>query len=254
MKQPVVIIGIGEMGSVFARGFLKAGYTVIPVSRQSDIQKLAESTPDPELVLIAVGESDLDTTIDNIPEAWHQKTTLLQNELLPKNWLDKNLLNPTVISVWFEKKQGMDYKVLVPSPVHGPKAKLIHDALATLDIPVQIIDSEADMLFELVRKNMYILTTNICGLETGGSVSELWQDNAILLNKVFDDILKIQQSLTGEVFNRDHLLSAVLTAFDGDPEHQCKGRSAPQRLQRAIKIANTANIEVNQLNQIALQV
>lgn len=254
MKQPVVIIGIGEMGSVFARGFLKAGYTVIPVSRQSDIKKLAESTPDPELVLIAVGESDLDTTIDNIPEVWHQKITLLQNELLPKNWLDKNLINPTVISVWFEKKQGMDYKVLVPSPVHGPNAQLIHDALATLDIPVQIINSEADMLFELVRKNMYILTTNICGLETGGSVSELWQDNAILMNKVFDDVLNIQQSLTGEVFNRDHLLSAVLTAFDGDPEHQCKGRSAPQRLQRAIQIANTANIEVNQLNQIALQV
>jgi len=31
-----------------------------------------------------------------------------------------------------------------------------------------------ELLYELVRKNLYILTINIAGLKTGGTVGELW--------------------------------------------------------------------------------
>lgn len=37
MKPPVVVIGIGEMGGVFARGYLKNGHPVYPVTRGSDM-------------------------------------------------------------------------------------------------------------------------------------------------------------------------------------------------------------------------
>ena len=33
MKNPVVVVGIGEMGSVFARGFLRLGHPAYPVTR-----------------------------------------------------------------------------------------------------------------------------------------------------------------------------------------------------------------------------
>ena len=122
--------------------------------------------------------------------------------------------------------------------------------LSTLNIPVQVIDNEEDMLFELVRKNMFILTTNICGLETKGTVDELWKNHAILMNKVFDDVLEIQQYLTGEMFNRDHLLNAVLTAFEADLEHMCMGRSAPGRLIRALNISDKANLNSQELKRI----
>ncbi len=250
MKQSIVIIGLGEMGSVFARGFLKAGYPVVPVNRQDDMNTIAIALPDPELVLVAVGESDLAITLDQVPPVWLDKITLLQNELLPEDWLQKALKNPTVISVWFEKKQGMDYKVIVPSPVFGPHSEIIHEALSTLNIPVQLIRDESTLLFELVRKNMYILTTNICGLETRGNVKQLWQDHAILMNKVFDDVLEIQQQLSAQVFNRDQLLNAVLTAFDGDPEHQCMGRSAPARLKRLLSVSTQKKLQSIELNRI----
>jgi hypothetical protein len=97
------------------------------------------------------------------------------------------------------------------------------------------------------------LTTNICGLETGGNVKQLWDEYSILMNRVFDNVLDIQQYLTGETFDRDHLLAAVLTAFDGDPEHKCMGRSAPQRLQRALGIADEAGLEVDELKRISSQ-
>ena len=41
MKKPVVIIGIGEIGGVFARGLLRAGYPLVPVNRNDDIQQVA---------------------------------------------------------------------------------------------------------------------------------------------------------------------------------------------------------------------
>ncbi len=250
MKQTVIIVGMGEMGGVFARGFLKAGYIVVPVNRQDDMQNLAPSTPDPVLVLVAVGESDLQATLKLIPNTWLNKVTLLQNELLPADWQRTELIDPTVISVWFEKKPGMDFKVLVPSPVYGAGSQIIQQALSSLNIPVQIIDNKTDMLFELVRKNMFILTTNICGLKTKGTVDELWKDHSILMNKVFDDVLEIQQYLTEQVFNRDHLLNTVLMAFEADPEHICMGRSAPGRLKRALIFSDKTNLNSQELKRI----
>ena len=43
-KHEITLIGVGEMGGVFARGFLKSGYTVKPATRQQSIpDKLAET-------------------------------------------------------------------------------------------------------------------------------------------------------------------------------------------------------------------
>ncbi len=250
MKQPVVIIGIGEMGGVFARGFLKAGYPVYPLGRDDDIEQMASQIAQPALVLLAVAEKDYPDAVRQVPASWQPVLALLQNELLPRDWQQAGIDNPTVISVWFEKKPGQDFKVLVPSPVFGPQADIIEQGLAGLGIPVAKLDDEQQLLFELVRKNLYILTTNICGLETGGTVSELWNDHALLMNRVFDDMLDIQQHLSGQNFNRDRLLSSLLTAFDGDPDHKCMGRSAPARLQRALQIAKDGGIQVAELERI----
>ncbi len=251
MKDPVVLIGIGEMGGVFARGLLRAGHPVFPARRGDDLAALADELPAPALVLVAVGEKDLHPTLERMPEAWKDRLGLLQNELLPRDWQAHDIRQPTVISVWFEKKPGQDVKVLVPSPIHGPQADLLVEALGTLDIPALCVEGDEAMLFELVRKNLYILTTNIAGLETGGTVRDLWDNHSVLMNRVFDDVLKIQEYLAGRRFDRDRLLAAVLEAFDGDPDHRCMGRSAPARLERALKIAEEAGIEVPELRRIA---
>jgi len=251
MKDPVVLIGVGEMGGVFARGLLRAGHPLYPLNRGDDANTLAAELPQPALVLLAVAEKDLHSSLETLPAAWKGRLGLLQNELLPRDWQRHGIDQPTVISVWFEKKPGQDVKVLVPSPVHGPQADLLVEALGSIEIPTLCIDREEDMLFELVRKNLYILTTNIAGLETGGTVQQLWGENSSLMNRVFDDVLRIQEYLTGRNFDRDRLLAAVLEAFDGDPEHLCMGRSAPARLQRALQVAEECGLEVPELQRIA---
>ncbi len=251
MKEPVVIIGIGEMGSVFARGILRLGHPVYPAGRKTDLDAMASELPDPAMVLLAVAENDLHPALEKLPGQWRSKLALLQNELLPRDWQRHGLENPTVISVWFEKKKGMDYKVLVPSPAYGPQAPLLRDALATLDIPVTLVESDKEMEFELLRKNVYILTTNICGLVIGGTVEDLWYHNEALAREVASDVIDIQEWLTGHRFDREKLIAGMVEAIQGDLQHKNMGRSAPARLQRAIKLADEAGLEVGKLRAIA---
>ena len=251
MKPPVVVIGIGEMGSVFARGFLRAGYPVYPVTRDVDINTIAQQIPAPHLVLVAVGESTLHSVLEQIPASWKDRIALLQNELLPNDWEQYGFNNPTIISVWFEKKKGQDVKVLIPSPVFGPQADLLATSLSSLDIPTRILSSTDDLLFELVVKNVYIVTTNCAGLVVGGTVSELWQQHQALAEDVAHEVIEIQQALTGQSFDADALIKAMRVAFDGDPAHGCTGRSAPARLARALQQADDANLAVPQLREIS---
>lgn len=250
MKKPVVIIGIGEIGGVFARGLLRTGHPLVPVNRNDDIDLIATEYPDPEAVVLTVAETDLYQAFVTLPKLWRDKLCLVQNELLPRDWEEHDIQSPTVMSVWFEKKPGMDAKPVVASPVFGPHAELLCKALESLKIPVEKLDSEQALLFELVRKNLYILTTNIAGLVTGGNVSELWQNHRTLAIEVAEDVLQLQAWLTGEKIDNKSLIAAMLVAFDGDPEHGCTGRSAAARLQRALQLADDADLELHTLHRI----
>ncbi len=249
MKAPVVMIGVGEMGGVFARGLLRDGHPLFPVLRGMSLAAIAEQVADPEAVLITVGEGDLQAVLADLPAAWRDKLILLQNELLPADWQLQGIASPTVISVWFEKKPGMDFRVIIPSPVHGPHAGLVRAGLAALGIACREVD-EASLLFELVRKNVYILTTNIAGLRVGGTVGELWENHASLACAVANDVMDIQFFLIGRELDRKALIDAMVEAFEGDLQHQCLGRSAPVRLARAVEHADKAGLAVPLLREL----
>lgn len=248
-KKPVVVVGLGEMGSVFARALLRRGHPVYPVNRDTDMQSLAAALPKPKLVLVAVGEQDLQAVLADIPPAWRGRLGLLQNELLPDDYREFD--DVTVISVWFEKKRGQDVKVIMPSPARGPRAGLLARALATLEIPVREVGQAREMLIELVVKNLYILTTNIAGLRTGGTVGHLWANHRDLARSVANEVIRLQEALTGSRFNNDELIAAMVEAFDGDPDHPCRGRSAPARLARALAQAERLGLELPTLRAIA---
>ncbi|MDH5180854.1 MAG: hypothetical protein OEZ39_06285 [Gammaproteobacteria bacterium] len=250
MYEPIIVVGIGEMGGVFTRGLLRTGHPVYPVTRSTDIDHMAKTITDPKFVLVAVGENDLHPTLEKIPAVWRNKLGLLQNELLPRDWQAHNINNPTVVSVWFEKKKGQDYKVLVPSPVYGPHAAILENALTALEIPAWQVKNAAELEFELVRKNVYILTTNICGLVVGGNVDELWHKHENLAREVATEVMDIQEWLTGNKHDREKLIQGMVEGIKGDLEHKCMGRSAPGRLARAISHADEAGLAVPKLREI----
>lgn len=247
----VVIIGLGQLGRVFAGGLLRVGCSVVPVNRGDDMFTVAHAHPDPVLVLVAVAESDLHMVLAAMPGAWRPRVALIQNELLPRDWEKYHYTDPTVISVWFEKKKGIDAKPLIASPVAGPGAGLLVGALAAIELPAREVSAGDALLFELVRKNVYILTTNIAGLKTGGTVAELWAQHESFARQVANEVMDIQDALTGTRHDRAALIDGMLEAFDGDPQHSCTGRSAPARLTRAIGDADAFGLAVPTLRALA---
>ncbi len=248
----VVVIGVGQLGRVFAGGFLRAGRTVVPVNRGDDLFTVAHAHPEPELTLVAVAENDLHMVLAALPGAWRPRVALLQNELLPRDWETYRYVDPTVMSVWFEKKKGTDAKPLIASPVAGPGAALLCRALDAVELPCRKVATGDELLFELVRKNVYILTTNIAGLRTGGTVAELWARHASFARDVANEVIDIQDALTGVRLDREALIAGMLEAFDGDPDHGCTGRSAPARLARAIGHADAYGLPVPTLRSLAV--
>jgi hypothetical protein len=242
---------------VFAGGLLRAGCPVVPANRGEDLAALAQAHPAPQLVLVAVAENDLHTVLAALPEIWKPRAALIQNELLPRDWQAHGYLDPTVISVWFEKKKGIDAKPLIASPVAGPGAALLYRALASIDLPCREVAPGDELLFELVRKNVYILTTNIAGLKTGGTlkgtgtVSQLWAQHEAFARQVANEVIDIQDALTGVSHDRERLVAGMLEAFDGDPEHGCTGRSATARLARALAHADAFGLAVPTLRGLA---
>ena len=205
MNQPIVIIGIGELGGVFAGAFLHAGYPVYPVTRQMDIDQAAKMMPDPQLVLVAVAEKDFPPVMQTLPAPWRNRIGLLQNELLPRDWQSYRIDDPTVISVWFEKKKGMDTNELIPSRVYGPQAKLIAGALHGIDIACEVLSTEEDLLYELVRKNVFVFTINIAGLvlAEGTDTATLWAQHHELALAIADERgSEVSLSYRSESFSR----------------------------------------------------
>lgn len=248
--QETIIIGLGQLGRVFAGGLLRSGCSVVPVNRGDDMNAVAAAHPSPQLVLVAVAEADLHAVLEALPQGWKDRVGLIQNELLPRDWQVHGIENPTVISVWFEKKKGTDTKPLIGSPAAGPAADLLVRALTSIDIPARQVSSGGELLFELVRKNVYILTTNIAGLKTGGTVSELWRKHEVFARQVADEVMDIQDWLTGVKHDREKLIAGMLEAFEGDPNHGCTGRSAPARLARALQHADAAGLAVPTLRAL----
>ncbi len=251
MNKPIVVLGIGELGSIFARAFLRNNYPVYPITRVTDVDELS-SYIDPEMILVCTAEADLQDALKSIPTKWKDRVAMMQNELLPRDWESHDFINPTVISVWFEKKKGMDSKVLISSPAFGPKAKILADSLALIDIPAHIVANEDELLFELVLKNLYILTTNIAGMaiKPGSNVDDLRNNHLALMREVSKDVLALQDRLTGKNFDDKALEQGMIKAFEGDLNHGCMGRSAPARLSRALELAAEFNIEVPALQKI----
>jgi hypothetical protein len=251
MKKPIVVLGIGELGGVFSRAFLKNNYPVYPITRTTNIDELARCI-DPELILLCTAEADLQPALASIPEVWKNRVAMMQNELLPRDWQSFGFINPTIISVWFEKKKPADFKVLISSPAFGAKSKILVESLALLDIPAHTLKNKHDLLFELVLKNLYILTTNIAGitLNAGANVGELRDNHLVLMRDIAHEILPLQTALTQENFDEKNLEKAMIKAFEGDLEHKCMGRSAHERLDRVLQLAQEFGLNLPVLQKI----
>ena len=252
LSSAVILVGMGEIARVLAQGFLKTGHPVIPVTRDQSLSAVLACFHDAAALVLAVGEKDLPELLTHIPVKWHDRLVLLQNELLPKDWQAAGISRPTVISIWFEKKPGKLVKELMPSPVWGPNAELMAEALAAVGLHARIVTDKPSMEHELVIKNVYILTTNIAGLKVGGDVATLWSAHQPLARAIALEVIALQERLVGHDLDAHALIEGMRAGFEGDPAHACKGRTAPARLQRTLTLAMEYGLDLPVIKDIAL--
>ena len=251
MKPPVVIIGMGELGGEFARGFLRCGYPVIPVLRHMELASVAAETPFPETVLVTVPEADLHQVLGQLPKQWSDRVTLVQNELTPSHWQRHGLEEVTVAVVWFEKKPGKPLTDILFTPVYGPGDFLVLRALEKLGVETRRLNSEDELIFELARKSLYILTLNITALEVEASAGEIWYRHQQLARAVAVEVMMVLEPRFGRTLPGEKLIGAMVEGIDDCPDRPARGRRACQRLQGVIKEAGRKGLKVPTLERLA---
>lgn len=248
---PAVVVGMGQLGGVFALGWLRTGRAVVPALRGAGLGALAAEVPAPALVLVAVPETALAGVLDALPEAWRGRVGLVQNGLLPDTWRAHGIDTPTVVSVWFEKKRGTRVKEILPCQAHGPAAELVREALAAVGVRCGVLDSEEDLLVELLGKGLYIHALNLGGLAAGGgTVAGLLEHHEELTFSLAGEILDLQEAQVGHPLPRERMIERLRAAFAAEPDQNCLGRVARQRLEGALAAAEAAGVAVPTLESI----
>ncbi len=251
MKTPIVVIGIGNLGKTFAQAFLRMGHPVYPVLRDMDPGEVAREVPEPALVLVAVREEHLHGILSSLPATWRDRVALVQNELLPRDWQAHDLPEPTVAVVWFERRKHLPPTPYYPNPVYGPHADILLEAMDEIEMETVHVTDPDDLLFEMVRKNLYIVAKNIVGLAAEGTVGEVWAEHRELFEQVAGEVLDVQEWLAGEALPRERLMAQLDHDITQLPDKSTKGSSAPIRLRRMIAHADEAGLAVPRLREIA---
>lgn len=248
MRRPIGIVGLGQLGSMFGLGLIRIGRPVIPILRGDSIRDLVAH--DPELVLVAVAENDLEAAIDAIPAPLRDRIALLQNELLPPDWARLGIADPTVAIVWFEKRRGRAPTVVRTTRIGGPHAELLVQALEKNDLPARRIDPR-DLAFELVRKDLYILGANLAGLAVGGTTGDLVTTHRELTLSILREVLAIDAARIGEPLPEEALIECALGDFAKEPGRSALGRIAKERLARTIARADAYGLAIPAIRKIA---
>lgn len=250
-RERFAIVGLGQLGQLLGEGLSALGHAVEPILR---------STPDRaailgrvDRVLVAVGEDDLPAVLAELPRRLRDgRTWLLTNELSVGD-LRGVLTEPTVMAFWTEKKAGRPPVAVAATKVAGPDRALAVRVLAAAGVPAEPIDDDA-LADELVLKNLYILVSNLAGLvafpEDSGTVGALCADHRPLAEAIAADVLAVEEARLGAAVDRATLLTRLWQAFDADPAHACRGRTAPARLRRTRARARTLGVPTPALDAI----
>lgn len=248
MKKTVIVVGMGQLGALLSEGLLKSGHGVTPVLRGDDLRAICEAV-DPEAVLVATGEDDLDGVLATLPSLVKDRVLLIQNELRPNQW-QKHDVDPTVGIIWFEKKKGRLPAVVLPTVLYGKLAPLLAAALDRVELPHRTITTRDELAHELVVKNLYILSFNLTGLRAPGIASDLLGPHRELFEKIVGELLPFEAALLLEappfhpaVLDESRLRRDLQGAILADPGHGLAGRSAPRRLERILEQAKRFGIK-----------
>jgi ketopantoate reductase len=151
MHERAHVIGLGEVGRRLAHALDRAGWRVHAVTRASGWEA-ALDPGDPAPRIVAVREEQLAAALERFPPTLRGRLVLVQNGFLDA--LHPGLGPVTRGLVYFTSK-GEFFRVLCPSPFHGPHAAALAAALAAGGIDAEAVADSAQFREALIVKGVW---------------------------------------------------------------------------------------------------
>lgn len=249
--ERVVVVGIGQVGAIFALGWLRGGQSVVPVPRGVRAAAVAEAVPEPAVVLLATREAALPALLADWPAAWRERVALVQNDLRPPVWQRWGIAQPSVAVVWFLARPGAPPQVLAPTRTFGPAAPVLAAALTHQGIAVEV-EADANLPTALAVKNGFILATNAVGWATGArTLAEIALWHRRLWEQVREEALTLETAAWGGGLDRERVRREIEAVAAANPHYPPQGRTARERIASGVALARQLGVGLPLLEQLA---
>jgi hypothetical protein len=250
-----IVMGLGELGALYANAALKLGLRVTPVTRALEPERALQELPLETPLLVAVGEADLESALTSLPKGRLDSLVLLQNELFPAQW-ERFTSYPTVMVPWLLKKKGEPLLVARSTPVLGQHADLVLSLHRALGFEAEKLPDEAALRQAIVDKYAFILTVNALGLledlalgdwlhKAPAQVSTLAREAAALGARLVCEGRELDD------FDTNTTVTQVQAGMKAMGAMRARGRTAKERLRRATAHAARFGVPVPALDQAA---
>jgi ketopantoate reductase len=246
----LVVIGLGELGKVFAQSALSAGLRVTPVRRGDEIAGRLQGLPHETPLLVAVGEDALAKVLDALPIERRDAVILLQNELWPAVWRSR-AMQPSVVVPWVLQKTGQPRIVVGTSPVFGRHAGLIAALCAGAGLPSELLGDESTLMQALAEKYAFILTINALGALRDDLLGAFLEDEGARIGSLCHEASGLSAALTGVPIDEAKCTSRTRAAMAAMASVRARGRSAHGRVARALAHARNFGLAVPALEACA---
>jgi hypothetical protein len=247
-----VVYGVGELGKLLATAALRRGVRVTPITRsQRADQVLRQISPHTPL-LVSVGENDLDAALESLPSDHRAQVILLQNELFPSSW-ERHGLTPSVFVPWVLQKRGLPTQVARPSPVFGAQRALLVELLDALSLPHQELHDQAELAQALVDKYVFILSINALGLAADRTLGEWLNRDQAQVWDTFDEATRLGERLVGRPIDPARAHAAAAEGMRALAQVAARGRTAGERVARALAHAARLGLSLPLLERLAKQ-
>ncbi|MCP4502199.1 MAG: hypothetical protein GY822_19755 [Deltaproteobacteria bacterium] len=245
-----IVYGVGQLGQLFAGGALRENRRVVPITRGGDLDEVWDNTSVNTPILVGVGEGELDAVLGTIPAPRREHVLLVQNELFPKQWTEIGIRSPTIGIIWLSKKKGRPVEIARPSTLFGPHSSFFASLHQALELPFEEVD-EAKMHRLLVAKFAFILGINTLGLVENLPLGDWLRKDEGQVDAVLKDAVTLGEAHLDACIDADLALREAKEAMQALAHYPAKGRTAAQRLQRAIVDAKALNCDVKIFLSIA---
>lgn len=244
-----VVVGLGQLGELYAGGALRAGWRVQAVRRGDDPRRVIDTHPGAP-VLVSVGEPDLMAVLSAIPTERRPDVILLQNDLFPSDW--QHFVDaPTVAVVWLNRKKGAPPQVARPTTLYGRHAAAMVEVHTRLDLSAEVLPDDGALGRELVAKFAFIVAVNGLGVAEDRTVGEWRRRDPDTVARLVDEGLRLGIARLGRPIDEASARRAIDEAMAALEDMPVRGRSAPTRVQRALSLARELSVPMPGLSALA---